>query len=122
MGQRETELQNHIRALANLPGSGCRLWRNNVGKRLIEGRWITWGLAPGSADLIGLKKVLVTADMVGTEIAQFASLEVKTLTGVAAKDQIAWAEMIRRLGGIAEFVRSEDDAIRALNLKQTRVK
>ena len=117
MGQKETELQNRVRALVNSPGTGCRVWRNNVGKRKIDGRWISWGLAPGSADLIGLKTLQISADMIGSKIAVFTSLEIKTLTGVEQSDQIAWRQTIQKLGGIAEFIRSEEDAVRILNLK-----
>ena len=55
--------------------------------------------------------------MVGTNIAQFISLEVKTNTGRISKIQQNWLTLIKNSGGISGVVRSIDDAIKILNLK-----
>lgn len=107
----EHQIQQRIRAILNAPGSGVRTWRNNTGKlKDARGVWVSFGLAVGSADLIGIHEILVTPEMVGTTIGQFFSCEVKTSTGIVSKEQEVWAETIRRLGGKAVTWRSESDA------------
>lgn len=108
-------------ALVRLEASqlGHRLWRNNVGAGKLEtGSYIRWGLcndsvavnaALKSADLIGLRRVLITPDMVGSTIAQFMSIEVKRpgwhYTGTPREiSQLHWAELILGFGGYAAIV------------------
>jgi hypothetical protein len=76
-----------------------------VGRARTNQGWLTYGLAVGSADLIGL-----------VEGGRFVSLEVKTPSGVQSPEQIAWGRMVERLGGIHAVVRSIDDARSALGL------
>lgn len=68
-------------------------------------------MAPGCADLIGWRAV----DIAGQRIAQFASLEVKTKTGRVSDEQAAWQATVRRAGGLAEIVRSAEQARAALD-------
>ena len=78
----ETTLQQQIRlALGTRPDA--RIFRNQVGSLPDPrtGRLVTFGLARGSADLIGWRTITVTPDMVGTQLAIFTSIEVKTPTG-----------------------------------------
>lgn len=103
----------------------CRIFRNHVGfgwsgKKvrqegdrvlLANARPATFGLAPGSADLIGWKSVTITPEMVGRKIAVFLSGEVKALHGVAATAQKRWAQVVEAAGGIAGFIRSPADAV-----------
>src|SRR6185437_4671449 len=66
---------------------GARLWRNNVGATYTDkGDFIRYGLANDSmqlnqaiksADLIGIRPVLITQDHVGQIIGQFISREIK---------------------------------------------
>ena len=74
-----------------------------------------FGLARGSADLIGYRTVTITPDMVGQRVAIFTSLEVKTPTGRIQPEQANWQRTIAAAGGIAAVVRSVDDAIDAVD-------
>lgn len=109
----ETTLQQQIR-LALGTRSDARLFRNQVGSLPDPrtGRLVTFGLARGSADLIGWRTVTITPDMVGQRIAVFTSIEVKTPTGRLAPTQQAWLGAVRGAGGIAGVARSVGDAIR----------
>ena len=71
-----------------------------------------FGLARGSADLIGYRSITITPDMVGQQVAVFASIEVKTPTGRIRPEQQAWLETIQAAGGIAGVARSVEDALR----------
>jgi hypothetical protein len=112
MANLETQIQQQIR-LAVGQRSDLRLFRNNTGSLPDPrtGRPIQFGLAKGSADLIGIKQVTITPEMVGQTIGQFVSLEVKTPTGRVTPQQRNWLTMIRKLGGLAGVVRSVSDAL-----------
>jgi len=107
----ETVIQQQIR-LALGTRSDLRLFRNNTGSLPDPrtGRPIQFGLAKGSADLIGLRTVTITPDMVGRQMAVFTSLEIKTPTGRATPEQRNWLEMVRSRGGLAGIARSVQDA------------
>ena len=101
---------------------GIRLWRNNVGAgKLQDGSFIRWGLCNDSAalnreiksaDLIGIRPLLITPAHVGQVIGQFISREVKhplwkwhgTDREVA---QLAWVDLVNSLGGDACFATGE---------------
>jgi len=107
----ETEIQQRIRlALGTNPH--LRLFRNQVGQLPDPrtGRPVQFGLARGSADLIGWRTVTITPDMVGTRLAVFTSIEVKTPTGRLTPQQHAWLGTVRSAGGIAGVARSVRDA------------
>ena len=108
----ETEIQQHIR-LALGTRSDLRLFRNNTGTLPDPrtGRPVQFGLARGSADLIGLRTVTITPDMVGQQVAVFTSIEVKTPTGRVSPDQTAWLNMVQQAGGIAGVARTVSDAV-----------
>lgn len=98
---------------------GYKLYRNNVGvlpdKRDVP---VRFGLANDSAklnahfkssDLIGWRPVTILPTMVGSVIAQFASLEVKrpgwTYKGDAREQaQLNWINLVLADGGYASFV------------------
>jgi len=97
---------------------GLRLWRNNVGAGVLaDGSFIRWGLANDSkalnesiksADLIGIRPLLITPDHVGTVVGQFVSREVKSpewrWRGTdREKAQARWADLVNSLGGDACF-------------------
>jgi hypothetical protein len=111
MANQETELQQRIRlALGTRPDA--RLFRNQVGSLPDPrtGRLVTFGLARGSADLIGWRSVVVTPDMVGRRLAVFCSIEIKTATGRLRPEQQAWLGVVQDAGGIAGVARSVTDA------------
>lgn len=62
----------------------------------------------GLSDLGGWVPVTVTPDMVGQVVAVYAQAEVKD-GGRASKEQLRWIDAVKRAGGIAGIVRSEDD-------------
>lgn len=104
----ESEIQSQIqRTLGSRPD--VRIFRNHVGRvRDEHGRWHTFGLAPGSADLIGWHSVTITSEMVGQQVAVFLSVEVKTATGRVRPEQEAWARTVQAHGGKAIITRSND--------------
>lgn len=95
----ETELSNAIRAAMNaIPG--VRLWRNNVGVDTQRG--VRYGLAVGSADLIGMVD------------GRFLAVEVKAANGRMSDDQRIWRDVVRGLGGVYILARSVDEAVAAV--------
>jgi hypothetical protein len=105
----EQAIQQRIR-LACSRGD-TRLWRNNTGRLRDErGQLVTFGLCPGSADLIGYRTVTITPGMVGTTLAVFAAVEVKTATGRPTSEQTAFLEHVTAAGGIAGIARSVEEA------------
>lgn len=113
----ETNVLQAIRlAICN---GAVRVYRNNNGKLQDKnGRWVTFGLFPGSGDLIGWRTIVITPEMVGQRIAQFTSIEVKKPSARTdkkrAEDQRNWRETVNDAGGIAIEARSVSDAERAL--------
>jgi len=105
----EQQIQQEIRIAC---GNGdTRLFRNNTGTlRDQHGRPVQFGLCKGSADLIGWKRVTVTPDMVGSTVAVFLSIEVKTATGRLRPEQQQWLDAVQAAGGIAGVARSVEDA------------
>jgi hypothetical protein len=105
----EQQIQQHIRlACSNGP---VRLFRNNTGTlRDQHGRPVTFGLAKGSADLIGWTTRTITPEMVGQQVAVFTSIEVKSATGRLGPEQQQWLEAVQAAGGIAGVARSVCDA------------
>lgn len=116
----EAAVQSAIRSEASK--RGARLWRNNVGATYTpEGSFIRYGLANDSsnvnkviksADLIGIKPVLITEKHLGFTIGQFVSREVKSSNWrYSGNDrevsQLRWAELILALGGDACFATGE---------------
>jgi hypothetical protein len=109
----EQSIQQHIRlACSNGP---VRLFRNNIG-RLPDprtGRWVEFGVGgKGAGDLLGWRRVTITPDMVGQQVAVFTSIEVKTPTGRIRPEQQQWMDTVQAAGGIAGVARSVDDALR----------
>lgn len=114
----EAGIQSQVRlAAAQL---GLHLWRNNVGAGKLEnGQFIRWGLANDStalnarlksSDLIGITPLTITPDMVGKTVGVFTAFECKdrdfrlNLRDAHVAAQYAFIELVRSLGGIAEFV------------------
>lgn len=131
---REIDIQRTIHLAVSLPDT--RIFRNNVGNYwqgtvlrdtaedgvryvlLRHARRIQAGLAPGSSDLIGLRSIMITPDMVGQRVAVFCGLEVKTRSGRATDEQANFIDMVNDLGGMAGIVRSVDDAKKVLTWRK----
>lgn len=118
----ETGVQVDCRLEASKQGN--RLWRNNVGvaqridKNTGNSIPVRYGLCNESkqmnkqiksSDLIGIKQVLITQDMVGTKIGQFWAPEIKKgdwrFTGTERElAQLKFHQIVNDLGGCAKFV------------------
>ena len=113
----ETKLQQEIRlALGTIPS--LRLFRNQVGQLPDPrtGRCVQFGLAKGSSDLIGFKTVKITPEMIGKEIAQFVSIEIKTERGKLTEVQENWLQKVKSSGGIVGVARTVKDALQILKV------
>ena len=111
----EHEIQQRIRLAC---GHGpVRLWRNNSGALVDQqGRLVRFGLCKGSSDLIGLRTLVITPDLVGERLAQFVALEIKTARGVVSPEQRAFLALVEQLGGLAAICRSVEAAEQVLKL------
>jgi hypothetical protein len=113
----ETKIQQEIR-LALGQRSDLRLFRNETGKLPDPrtGQWVQFGLAKGSSDLIGFKTIKITPEMIGQEIAQFVSLEIKTESGKLSTIQQNWLQKVKSSGGIVGVARTVKDALNILKV------
>ena len=118
----EAGVQSEVRL--NASKMGWRVWRNNVGVLKDErGVPVRYGLANDSTqvnkslksgDLIGIRPLLITPDMVGTTIGQFVSIECKdrdwkpSLNDKRYLAQAAWVQLVRSLGGYAVIINNSD--------------
>jgi hypothetical protein len=121
-GGSEGRVQSLVRLAA--PGRGFRLFRNNVGVlKNIEGTPVRYGLANDSpalnrqlkaSDLIGWRRLPITAAMVGSCVAQFSSFECKAAGWTYRGDdheqaQQRWLALVAADGGHARFVTRAED-------------
>ena len=117
MSNQETVLQQNIR-LALGQHSNLRFFRNETGKlpNPRTGKWVRFGLAKGSSDLIGFKTIKVTPEMIGQDLAVFCSVEVKTNTGQLSEYQHNWLQAVKSAGGIVGVARNVRDALEILKV------
>lgn len=119
-GASESAVQTRVRLEA--AAKGVRLFRNNVGVLRDEtGRPVRYGLANDSksvndriksADLIGIRPVLITPSHLGSVVGVFVSREIKAAgwkySGTDRETaQLKWAQMIAGCGGDACFATGE---------------
>lgn len=109
--------------------TGARIFRNNtavawVGTKLKsppgtimlkDARPLHAGLCQGSSDLIGWKTITITPDMIGSKVAVFCAIEVKSKSGRATPDQVNFIQTVRSHGGISGIARDASEAINILN-------
>jgi len=94
-----------------------RLWRNNTGALVDQqGRFVRFGLCKGSSDLIGLRSLQITPELVGQRLAQFVALEIKTGSGTVRPEQRAFLRLVHQLGGVGAVCRSIEQAQAVLDL------
>lgn len=118
----EHKVQDDARLLASK--KGWRLFRNNVGVLKDErGVPVRYGIANDSpamnkriksSDLIGIRPVVVTPDMVGSTIGQFVAREVKKAgwkyKGTEHEEaQLAFGTLVIGLGGDFKFYNGEGE-------------
>ena len=125
----ERAIQNQVLLAAS--EHGLTLFRNNVGtgwagkaqiiKReqvvrvepgdvvVRNARPLHAGLCKGSADLVGLRRRVLTDEDVGHQIAQFAAIEIKTASGRVAADQAHFLDFVRDAGGVSLVARGPAD-------------
>lgn len=103
-----------------------RLFRNHVGSGftgqfvrtvddltiLRNARRATFGLTPGSADLVGWRRLVITPEHVGQALAVFLSVECKSAAGKLRPDQQQWRAVVANMGGLAGMARTPDDAFK----------
>lgn len=112
---RETAIQAKVRAVLNRIDTGVRVWRNNVGEwKTPTGQYVKYGLAPGSADLVGIAQVVIRPEDVGASLGRFLAVEVKTPTGRLSDEQRAWLATVEKLGGLTAVTRTEAEAVELL--------
>lgn len=126
----EAAVQQHIRTQIAL--TGVELWRQNVGACTdANGRVIRYGLMNEShalnqrfksSDLVGIRPILVTADMVGQIVGVFAAIECKESGwklrpgDARGQAQQRFIDLVRAAGGFAGFARSVEEARTILRL------
>uniref|UniRef100_A0AB39AIZ6 Uncharacterized protein n=1 Tax=Klebsiella phage KpTRp1 TaxID=3236632 RepID=A0AB39AIZ6_9CAUD len=118
----EARVQDEARLLASK--MGWRLFRNNCGALKDEnGRVVRYGLCNDSStmnkrikssDLIGIRPVVITPDMVGSTIGQFVAREVKKAgwkyKGTEHEQaQLAFGTLVIGLGGDFKFWNGEGE-------------
>ena len=106
----ETELLRKVQLAA--PEYGFRLFRNNIGAlKDSTGRVIKYGLCnPGGADLIGWVPTIITPAMVGTTVARFSAIEIKSPTGHVTQEQRQFLSVVHQAGGVASEVYTLEQA------------
>ena len=118
----ETEIVHEIMLAVNATGF-ARVWRNNTGRLPdANGRTVTYGLAKGSADLIGSVTVRVWQPLhsgKSVDFARFLALEVKRPGKLPTEDQDRWLRIVYEMGGVAAVVTSAVEALAVITEAQT---
>lgn len=128
----EHQIQNQIRDLLSYFHE-LYIMRANVGTgwigdftknadgsiRINKPRRFQTGLPVGFPDLFGYKSLIITPEMIGKKIAQFAFIEVKTPKGKLNNAQKEMHKQLIDAGAVGGVARSVEDA---LNLLKSEVK
>ena len=109
----ESTIQTEARQVFAEEAAGL-LFRNNVGKLRDEhGRVVSYGLAIGSADLIGIQCVVLRCPCCGASLpplGRFVGYEVKQPGKYPTEDQQTWLRTAEAHGAVVGVVRSAEDA------------
>lgn len=93
---------------ADLPNARAALQPGDVILR--HPRMLTAGLCPGSSDLICLRRLIITPEMVGQTVAQFVAIEVKVPGKGPEPAQRTFIDNVAQAGGVAGVARSVEEA------------
>ena len=117
----EAQIQREI--MLALSQQGVTVWRNNTafgwqGDEVIKrgrdvilknARPVRCGLCVGSADLIGIKPMVIEKNDVGRTVGLFYACEVKTGKGVVSDEQWTFINHVNDRGGEGVVARSVED-------------
>jgi len=124
MAATESNIQRDVMLACSEQGD--TVWRNNTGVAwqgrdvrrqgrdllLIDARPVRFGLAKGSSDLIGIRPVVITPEMVGRTVGVFLALEVKAPKGRVTAEQARFGAHVETRGGVFAVVRGVEDVPR----------
>jgi len=131
----EHDIQNQIRIAISRHGKFFRVnigqgWIGSDSVRILSGRMIevgpgdvivrnarrfSTGLPAGFSDLFGATPVIITVEMVGTMVAVFTTIEVKSDTGRVSPDQQNFIDVMGAAGCRVGVARSIEDAVAIIN-------
>jgi hypothetical protein len=94
------------------------LMRNTTGFANHEGRKVSYGLALGGSDFVGILRIPVP-DMDSPVLGRWVALEVKTPEGRATERQLEFLRKVQRFGGFAAIVRDVREARAAIARART---
>ena len=112
----EMQMAQYKRLIGALPDPSDMSQRTANYSIVFGARRIQYGLKVGSSDKIGIKKITITPEMVGSEIGVFVGVEVKKEgwrppgKSKHHQDQLSWARLINSFGGVAGIVSSAKEA------------
>ena len=110
---KESNIMKQIQVV--LASIGVKVFRNNVGVlKDKNGKYVRFGLVPGSSDLIGWKTIEIRDEHLGQQLAVFVALEIKTDKGKLSAEQLNFLNSVHRAGGIANVCRSTSEALDTL--------
>jgi hypothetical protein len=103
---------------------GARLFRVNTGRAwagkarpdprggvyIQDAYPIRMGLTTGGSDLIGWTEMTITPEMVGSTLAVFTAVELKTGRLAPTREQTAFLGAVKRAGGLSGVARTVDEA------------
>lgn len=74
-----------------------------------DARYLVYGLAPDTPDIVGFTTIEITQEMVGQKIAQFTGYEIKTGDAVQTAGQKNFQKILESMGGKYKVIRSVGD-------------
>jgi hypothetical protein len=94
-------------------------WRNNTGAfKDAHGQMVFFGLAKGSADIVGVLKIHLSVETPQgprpLSLGRFVALEVKRPGEKPTADQVLWQAKVRDMGGFAAVVTTVEEALDAV--------